>query len=200
MNAALQDGLHDHLLESQIQLMREYWSSVRHLWLGMSNLTPPGELLGGLPGDFWTGVGMPGLGTVTKSVGRFEFSDNGEPAIILPCFNTIPGNVVASARGHVEHLVDLVAVNVEQHDHFARRRGDALVLGNAYLEIAAQEGAPVPVFRNPLSWFQAGGDGVVVLDWEYARELLTGLDLIAENLALGEQLEAALKPDIWITA
>ena len=56
------------------------------------------------------------------------------------------------------------------------------------------------MFRNPLTWFRAGGNGIVVLDWDWAREVLTGLDLVAEDLALGEQLEAALKPDIWIAA
>lgn len=199
MNAALQDGLRDYHLGSQFQLVREHWLSVRQLWLETS--PPPGQVLGGLPHDFWTGVGMPGLANILP-IGndRFEFADTGREAIILPCYDTIPGNVVASAKGHIEHLVDLVAVNVGQHDHFSRRRGDALILGNAYLEIAAQEGAPLPVFSNPLTWFRAGGDGIVVLDWEQARELLTGLDLIAEDLALGERLESTLKPDIWIAA
>lgn len=199
MNAALQDGLREHRLESQLKLVGEHWSSVRRLWLGTS--PPPGELLGGLPNDFWTGVGMPGLANVqTTGNDRFEFAKDGLTAIIFPAYNTIPGLVVASAEGQVEELRDLVAVDLDHPDRFWRRRGDALVLGNAVLEIAAQEGAPVPVFRNPLSWFQAGGDGVVVLDWDYARDLLTGLDLVAENLALGERLETAIRPDIWIAA
>ncbi len=199
MNAALQDGLRNRRLESQLQLVGEYWSSVRRLWLEAP--PPPGELLGGLPDDFWTGVGMPGLANILP-IGseRFEFVEDGLTAIILPAYDTIPGLVVASAEHHVEELRDLVAVDRGHPDRFWRRRGNALVLGNAYLEIASQEGGPVPVYRNPLTWFRAAGDGIVVLDWEYARDLLTGLDLVAEDLALGERLEAALRPDIWIAA
>ncbi len=199
MTAALQDGLRDHHLGCQYQLMREHWSSVRRLWLGTS--LPPREVLGGIPHDFWTGVGMPGLANI-QPIGsdRFEFAEDGLTALVIPSYDTIPGFVVASAERQVDELRDLVAVDLDHSDRFWRRRGDALILGNAYLEIAAQEGAPLPVFSNPLTWFRAGGDGIVVLDWEQARDLLTGLDLIAEDLALGERLESTLKPDIWIAA
>ena len=37
-----------------------------------------------------------------------------------------------------------------------------------------------------------------MLDWDGAREVLTGLDLVAEDLELGERLEAVVKPDIWV--
>ena len=201
MNTALQDGLCDHRLESKLQRVREHWTSVRRLWLGTSNLPPPGEVLGGLPRDFWTGCGMPGISNVkTNRNGRFEFAEDGQPAIILPAYDTIPGHVAASAEGQVEHLRDLVAVDLDQPDRHWRRRGDALILGIAYLEIASQELQPIPVFRNPLTWFRSGGDGIAILDWGWARELLLDHDLIAEDLALGERLEAALKPDIWIAA
>ena len=199
MNAALQDGLRDHRLESQLQLVREHWAAVRRLWLATSDFPGAGELISGLPGDFWTGCGMPGLATVTARGGHFfEFSDNGGPAIILPCFDTIPGFVVASAEGHVEHLIDLVAVDVDQHDCFLRRCGGALVLGSAYLDITAQEGEPLPVFKNPLTWLRSGGAGIAILDWDYARDLLLDHELIAEDLDLGDRLAAALAPDIWI--
>ncbi len=199
MNVALQDGLREHRIDRQFTLVREHWVSVRRLWAETSSLSPT-EALGDLPPDFWTGCGMPGLATVTAVAHRFEFTDTGREAAILPCYDTIPGLVVASAERHVEELRDLVAVDIDHPDRFWRCRGEALVLGNAYLEIAGQEGAPVPVYRNPLTWFRAAGDGIVVLDWDWAREMLTGLDLVAEDLALGEQLEAALKPDIWIAA
>ena len=185
--------------DRQIALVREHWISVRRLWLGTS--PPPGELLGGLLHDFWTGVGMPGLANV-RPIGndRFEFSEDGLTAVILPAYDTIPGHVVASAEGQVEELCDLVAADLDHPDHFWRRRGAALVLGSAYLEIAGQEGEPVPVFKNPLTWLRTGGAGICILDWDNARDLLLDHELIAEDLALGEQLEAALKPDIWIAA
>ncbi len=37
-----------------------------------------------------------------------------------------------------------------------------------------------------------------MLDWAWVPDLLLGFDLIAENVKLGERLEAALKPNIWI--
>ena len=118
--------------------------------------------------------------------------------VIIPAYDTIPGNLDTNAERHVEHLVDLVAVDLDHPDRYWRRRGEALVLGGAYLEIAGQEGEPVSVFRNPMSWLKSGGAGVVVLDWDWARDLLLGYELIAEDLDLGDRLEAALKPPISI--
>ena len=68
----------------------------------------------------------------------------------------------------------------------------------AYLEIAGQEGEPIPVFRNPITWLLAGGAGIAILDWSWMPELLLGHELIAEDLDLGERLDAALKPNISI--
>ena len=68
----------------------------------------------------------------------------------------------------------------------------------AFLEIAGYEGEPVPVFKNPMSWLRSGGAGVVVLDWDWARDLLLGHELLAQDLDLGERLETALKPSISI--
>ncbi len=49
-----------------------------------------------------------------------------------------------------------------------------------------------------MSWLRSGGAGVVVLDWDWARDLLLGHELLAEDLDLGERLEAALEPVISI--
>ena len=83
-------------------------------------------------------------------------------------------------------------------DRFWRRRGKALILGAAYLEIARQEGEPIPVFSTPLTWLRSGGAGIAVLDWNWCRHLLLDHELIAEDVNLGNRLEAALKPDIWV--
>lgn len=142
---------------------------------------------------------MPGLATIrSMRDGRFEFTDEGLIAAIIPAYDTIPGMLDTNPERHVEHLTDLIAVDLAHPDRFSRRHGEALILGSAYLEIAAQEGEPLPVFRNPLVWLQAGGEGIVVLDWKWARDLLLGHELIAEDVDLGNQLYAALKPDIWV--
>ena len=192
------EGRADH----QLALVREHWAAVRHLWLGEADVREALPIIcSNLPDNFVLGCGMPGLANIRPTRGdRFEFSDNGRPAIIVPAYDTIPGMLDANPAAHVEHLVDLVAVDIDHPDRFRRRRGDAVVLGNAYLEIAGETCAPVPVFRNPLTWLQSGGNGVVVLDWDYARDLLLDHELVAEDLDLGAALEDALKPDIWIAA
>ena len=203
MNAApltldvLASDLH---FDRQIELVREHWTSVRRLWApSAEDGQAARRLRAQLPAEFWLGCGMPGLATIQpKRDGRFEFTEDGLPAFIVPSYDTIPGNLDANPERHVEHLLDLIAVDLDQPDKFWRRRGEALVLGSAYLDIASQEGEPVPVFRNPLTWLGSGGAGIVVLDWDWAWHLLLGFDVIAEDVDLGNRLEAALRPSIWI--
>lgn len=184
---------------SQLELVREHWASVRRLWLSDSDLDPGADIRSGLPPEFWIGCGMLGLSTVGKFAdGRFEFNDDGQPAIVIPAYDTIPGLLDANAERHVDHIVDLVAVDLDQPDRHWRRRGEALILGAGYRDIAAQEDAPLPVYRNPLSWLKSCGDGIVMLDWTWAPDLLLGFDLIAEDVELGNRLEAAMRPEIWV--
>ncbi len=195
----LEDLATQEWFASQLELVREHWTAVRRLWLDDSDLNPSGHVRSDLPPEFWLGCGMPGLASIRPiRRGLFEFAEDGQPAIIVPCYDGLPGILDANPERHVEHLVDLVAVDIDHPDRCWRRRGEALVLGAAYLDIAAQEDAPLPVYRNPLSWLKFCGDGIVVLDWEWAPDLLLGLDLIAEDLELGERLSAALRPDIWV--
>ena len=181
----------------QLALVREHWASVRRLWLAPDALKVA-RLGPDLPPDFWIGCGMPGIGSVTALGDRFEFADTGLTAVVIPAYDCLPSLLDATPERHVEHLVDLVAVDLDHPDRFWRRRGEAVVLGSAYLEIAAQELAPVPVFRNPLTWLKSGGAGIVVLDWNYAWDLLLGHELIAEDIEIGNHLEAALAPEIWV--
>ncbi len=183
----------------QIELVREHWAAVRRLWLDAPDAAGARALRTSLPADFWIGCGMPGLAKIRPTRdGHFEFAEDGRPAIIVPSYDTIPGMLDANPERHVEHLVDLVAVNVDHPDRFWRRCGETVILGNAFLEIAGQAGEPITVFRTPLTWLQAAGAGVAVLDWDWVPDLLLGFDLIAEDVELGERLEAALKPNIWI--
>ena len=186
-------------LDRQLALVGEHWRSCRHLWLDTSDPLKVARLEPDLAPDFWFGTGLPGLADIKPTRdGRFEFADYGRPAVIIPAYDTIPGNLDANPAAHVEHLVDLVAVDPDHPEQHWRRRGEAVVLGNAFLEIAGQECEPVPVFRNPMTWFRAGGAGVVVLDWDYARDLLLDRELIAEDVELGTRLAAALEPEIWV--
>ncbi len=201
MVAAVSEGITqmiaDGRADRQFLLVGEHWRSVRHLWLDTPEPLTVARL-DGLPPDFWFGAGLPGLATVCKFGDRFEFAENGRAALIIPAYDVIPGSLDATPAAHVEHLVDLVAVDVDRSDRFWRRRGEAVVLGNAFLEIAGQECEPVPVFKNPLSWLRSGGAGIAILDWNSARDLLLDRELIAEDVDLGNRLADALKPDIWI--
>ncbi len=189
----------DQHFDFQIELLREHWCSARHLWIDTPDPLKAARLGPDLAPDFWFGAGLPGLAPIRPTgAGRFEFSGGGRPAVIIPCYDTIPGMLDANAERHVEHLVDLVAVDVDHPERFWRRRGDALILGAAFLEIAGQEGEAVPVFRNPLTWLRSGGAGVFIHDWSCAPDLLLGHELIAEDLDLGDRLEAALRPNILI--
>jgi len=202
MNVTLQALVRDQRFDCQIQLVREHWTSVRCLWLDSAVPSDAARIRSDLPDDFLLGCGMPGIASIKPARdGLFEFAQGAVTSVttvIIPCYDTIPGMLDVNPERHVEHLVDLVAVDVDHPDRFWRRRGEALVLGGAYLEIAGQEGEPAPVFKNPMSWLKSGGAGVVVLDWDWARDLLLGYELIAENLVLGERLEAALEPVISI--
>ncbi len=184
---------------SQLALVTAHWRSVRHFWLEDPDVSGARKLRSELPRDFWVGCGMPGLAPIRATRdGCFEFSEGGRLAVIIPAYDTIPGNLDANAEAHGEHLVDLVAVDLDRPERFWRRRGEALVLGAAFLDIAGYEGEPVPIFKTPLSWLRSGGAGVVVLDWSWARGLLLGVELIAEDIDTGNRLEAALKPEIWV--
>ena len=187
--------------DHQLALVREHWAAVRHLWLDDPDAAGARALRASLPEEFYVGAGMPGRADIKPTrAGRFEFAEDGRPAAIVPAYDGLPGLLDANPEAHVEHLVDLVAVDLDRPDRYWRRRGEALVLGAAYLDIAGHEGEPVPVFRNPMTWLRSGGAGVVVLDWDWACDLLLGFDLIAEDVQLGNQLDAALKPEIWIRA
>ena len=189
----------DQHFDSQINLVREHWTAVRHLWLDNPDVLAARKLCSELPEEFYIGAGMPGLATIKPTAnGLFEFAVDGLTAVIIPCYDTVPGILDANPAAHVEHLVDLLAVGLGRPDRYWRRRGEALILGAAYLDIAGHEGAPVPVFRNPVTWLRSGGAGVEVLDWVWVPDLLLGFDLIAEDVDLGNRLEAALKPAIWV--
>ncbi len=198
MNSGIEKMVAEGRLDRQLALVREHWGAVRRLWLAPGPLKVA-RLGPDLPRDFWMTAGMPGLATVMPGRGdRFEFADNGKPAVIVPAYDGLPGLLDVNPERHVEELRDLVAVDLDRPDRFWRRRGQAVILGNAYLEIAGQEDEPVPVFKTPLSWLRSGGAGVCILDWAWTRDLLRDRELIAEDLDLGDRLAAALKPEIWI--
>ncbi len=199
MNAGIKALVAQGRFDNQLQLVREHWRSCRHLWIHTPEPLRAARLGDDLLPDFWWGCGLPGLAPIKPICdGLFEFTEDGQAAVIIPAYNGHPGFLDATPERHLEELGDLVAVDLDHPDRFWRRRGEALVLGNAFLEIAGQENEGVPVFKTPISWLRSGGDGVCILDWDYARDLLLNAELIAEDVELGTRLEAALAPEIWV--
>ena len=96
---------------SQIGLVGEHWAAVWRLWLGDSDLDPAGHFRSDLPPEFWLGCGMPGSASIRPTPeGHFEFTEDGQPAVIVPCYDGLPSILDGTPERHVEHLVDLVAV------------------------------------------------------------------------------------------
>ncbi len=200
MSAAITALIAQGRFDRQFALVHEHWTAVRQLWIEETHVPlVVRNIRSDLPEDFMLGVGMPGLAEITPTDdGLFEFTEDGLQALIIPAYDGIPGNLDANPERHVEELRDLVAIDVEDPERFWRCRGEALVLGNAYLEIAGETRAPVPVFKTPMSWLRAAGAGICILDWGWCRDLLLDHELIAEDLELGAVLEDALKPDIFV--
>ena len=199
MSAELEKMVAEARLDQQFTLVKGHWRSCRRLWLDTPEPLKVARLGPDLPPDFWFGTGLPGLADIRPTRGdRFEFADNGRPALIVPAYHSLPGLLDATPERHVEELVDLVAVDLDRPDQFWRRRDRAVILGTAFLECAGQECEPVPVFSTPISWIRSGGAGISILDWSMVRDLLLDHVLIAENIALGTRLEAALAPSIMV--
>ena len=98
-----------------------------------------------------------------------------------------------------EGLLDLLAIDPTRPDCWWLRRGQALLLGSIYVDLAIEAGCALPVYANPMSWLRANAEGVVILDWNAAPALLLDAsEFLAEDLALGDRLAAALAPAVWV--
>ena len=76
----------------QLELVREHWGAVRHLWLGDSDLDPASYIRSELSDTVFLGCGLPGTGTIKPTRdGRFQFAEDGCPAVIIAAYDTIPG-------------------------------------------------------------------------------------------------------------
>ena len=96
-------------------------------------------------------------------------------------------------------LLDLLAIDPTRPDCWWLRRGQALLLGSIYVDLAIEAGCALPVYANPMSWLRANAEGVVILDWNAAPALLLDAgEFLAENLELGHRLEVALAPTILV--
>lgn len=111
---------------------------------------------------------------------RWDFAADGLPSLVLP---------VRDAFGDV---LDVAAWPIHRPEKWARLLGRAVLLGEASLGIA-RGGEPVPCWRTPLAWLNAGGDGIVILDPASAwLRLRPGPPLLAEDNAHAADIRATL--------
>ena len=176
-------------------LFREYATAVRriegqHLDRLMSLEAPWG---------FWDNCGAPGVASISPLPdGSFDFADKGDSAVILPVYDS-ETPAWAPLEQRLDGLFDILAFNPAQPDCWWLRRGQTMLLGSIYIALALREGCALPLYSNPMRWLQADGEGVVILDWGMAPALLCDVDqFLVEDVEIGDQLEAALRPDIWI--
>lgn len=101
-------------------------------------------------------AGVLGLARTELLPGRlFDFRRDGFVSAVIEVFDRDD-----------ETVLDLLAWPVDRPEHFATMFGTAAVLGSARIESRATYhlDRPLRVFRTPLSWLQAGGAGVVLID------------------------------------
>lgn len=129
--------------------------------------------------------------------GTFEPAEGGgHPAIILPAW-------AGPAPGRFNNLVDLVAWLPASGQMFTRRRVADLLGEWALLkaDCLSNEGHSLMVYRDPGEWARAatwedrGGHGVVIVNWQCARDRLGHLkNLIAPDITTGRRLREATAP------
>ncbi len=127
-----------------------------------------------------------GAGRITTtSAGVFEFHDDGELALIVP-------EGVPEWPGWAE-VHDLIAFKLDSPTRWWRRRGDADLLGA--FNITPWRLSPLVIHETPLSWLQAGADGICIVDWDL--DPITRLSgagyLEAETPALKKRLERRIQ-------
>ena len=112
----------------------------------------------------------------------FDLDFDGTDALIIGCING-------------DHLLDFVATDIKQPNRFARMERRIWWLGQNfdYYDISA----PLPVWRNPLTWLRNGADGIVILDWGAAFWHLNHRKLIAEDEAHGRQIRKLMQQPKW---
>lgn len=181
--------------EERWALFREYAATVRRIeGRHLDHLMSLGA-----PRDFWDNTGTPGVGSIRPlQDGSFEFAETGRSVTVLPVYDS-ETPAWAPLEHRFEGLLDLLAFDPTRPDCWWLRRGRALLLGSIYVGLALEAGCALPVYSNPMSWIKANAEGLVVLDWEAASDLLLDVgEFVAEDVDLGERIEAALAPSILV--
>lgn len=107
---------------------------------------------------------------------------------VLPCYID-PPSIWRTVDDPI--LTDLVAFNAAQPSQWRTAYGMGVMLGEAAFAEARFYKLPLPVFKNPMTWLQAGGAGVCILDPVRFGIAVVGypaLELVGEDLDHGRAL------------
>ncbi len=122
---------------------------------------------------------------VTTSDGFFEFHETGARAAIVP--EGVP------EWPAWDEIHDLVAFMPDNPSRWWQRRGDVDLLGAS--NITPWRLSPLTIHETPLSWVQAGADGVCIVNW--ALDPIVTLErarhLEVETPALKKRLESRVQ-------
>lgn len=125
------------------------------------------------------GQGEIGVANVVLGHGQvpyFEFDDGGTTAFIQ------------RAASWENITFDLVAWSPTKPDRWALLTGLGTVLGEPNIELAAFHGTHIDVWRRPVDFLANDFEGTVLLDPTCGWAKLSGLRLIAEDVAHGDQI------------
>lgn len=117
-----------------------------------------------------------GLAKIVRHRPFYEPDPDGDHAIVIPVM-------------YDDELVDLLAFDARRpSDWFMRLGGEPLLGAGALADQLLEK--PLHVYRTPLSWLQAGCDGVVILDLNRAfADLVTAPNgLVGEDDAHTDEL------------
>jgi hypothetical protein len=180
-------------LGRQATLGREYLAALR-----MTRFADLAPLVAA--GVSWETIATaaPALARIRVSKGiTFEPDDDGGGAFIVPVrveSPITPETFDAATAVRDGAIIDLVAFHPLHPDRWALRRDVAEWLGAIEPQYLAPD--PVPVWRSPLSWLQAGCRGIVLLSRERISQyrVLSGLgEVVAEDLQHAVELRCIVE-------
>jgi hypothetical protein len=154
----------------------------------------------GIPADVLDLWGWVGAERISVNGAIYEPNEGGDWAFIMAVHADAvgPESLTPEEMLHVGDIVDLVAWCPEKPEWWALRRGSMTWLGAIGPQLIDPD--PVPIWRTPLAWLQAGGEGLCLLSQalhDRQRVLLGIRHILAEDVEHGRELRDTLLRPIW---
>ena len=123
----------------------------------------------------------------TRAQGIFDFAEVGRRAFIQP----------VRTGGKNTHIADLVAWYPDDPSRWWTRLYTGTPLGIDQLDRAELLGKPLAIRRTPLSWLQAGGNGVVITSWAMSASTLRSCPTLdCENESNAAEVSECLRTPV----